>query len=46
MIANSCYFSEVVFVCFLYLGFAGVRLSVAYCCFVVVVSFFGLEFSV
>ena len=44
MIVNSCYFLEVVFVCFPSLGFVDVRLSVA-CVFLGAVSFLGLEFS-
>ena len=43
MIASSCYFSVVVFVCFPSLEFAGVKLSVA-CVFVGTVSFLELEF--
>ena len=44
MIVNSCYFLVVAFVCFPYLGFAGVRISVA-CIFVDVGGFLSFDFS-
>ena len=44
MIVISCYFLVLVFVCFPFLRFDDVRLSVA-CVFVGSVSFLGLEFS-